>query len=254
MSQFRLAPVIFFGTVKTPMTTEKNIQPAQVELDLPPPAAFDHPAAKSFWELPRLTHISGALIILFGLGALLLMLLKVQWNGLLWLFFYSIPANTAISVFPHEPAIVFCGQHFGAVTVALVAVAGNLVAGLVDYHFFTPLLQMEFSKGYKKTKIYTKAMKWFSVAPFWVVVLFALTPLPFYAVKFLVFSSGYSTGRYMAGIVVGRLPRFYLLALLGHALKVPTWVMVVIFLAIFIVYIFWFVRAWFKSRARKVSE
>ncbi len=202
-----------------------------------------------------MTHICGGIIIALGLSNLALMLSEVEWNGLLWLFFYSIPANTAISVFPHEPAIVFCGQHFDAILVALIATAGNLAAGWVDYHFFTPILQMKFSSGYKKNKTYARAIKWFNAAPFWVVVLFALTPLPFYLVKFLVFSSGYPMPKYMAGIVVGRLPRFYLLAIAGYFLKVPVWIMVVLFSVIFAVYLIWIVKAWVKARAgEKVSE
>lgn len=212
------------------------------------------PQYRSFRELPLLTYVCGAIIIVLGLVNLALMLLEIEGNGLIWLFFYSIPANTAISVFPHEPAIIFCGQHFDAVLVAIMAAAGNLLAGWIDYHFFTPVLQMKFTAGYKKTKTYDRAVRWFNIAPFWSVVIFALTPLPFYVVKFLAFSTGYSMPRYMAGIAVGRLPRFYLLALLGHFLKVPAWMMVVLFSAIFAVYLYWIVRAWCKARrTRTVS-
>jgi len=225
-------------------------RPGDTAAPTPPPSPY-----KSFRKLPRLTHVCGAIIIAFGLGTLILMLSEIEWNGLAWLFFYSIPANTAISVFPHEPAIVFCGQHFDAVIVALVAAAGNVAAGWVDYHFFTPLLQMQFSQGYKKTKIYNRAITWFNKAPFWAVVVFALTPLPFYLVKFLAFSSGYPMPRYIAGILLGRLPRFYLLALLGHFLRIPAWMMVALFSAIFAVYFFYIIRAWVRAkRSRTVSE
>lgn len=236
-------------------------QPSAIATGLPPPkgrsvgTGEQESAYHSFWELPRLTHICGGIIIVLGLSNLILMLFEFEGNGLLWLFFYSIPANTAISVFPHEPAIVFCGQHFDALLVTVMAAAGNLAAGWVDYHFFTPLLQMKFSTAYKKTKTYARAIGWFHKAPFWVVVFFALTPLPFYLVKFMVFSSGYPMSRYMAAMTVGRLPRFYLLAMAGYFLKVPAWVMVVLFSAIFAVYLFWIVKAWVQARvAGKVSE
>jgi ribonucleoside-triphosphate reductase len=212
------------------------------------------PQYHSFHDLPRLTHVCGAIIIVLGLANLALMLFEIEGNGLIWLFFYSIPANTAISVFPHEPAIIFCGQHFDAVVVAIVALGGTLLAGWVDYHFFTPLLQLQFAAAYKKTKSYDRAVRWFNIAPFWSVVIFALTPLPFYLVKFMVFSTGYSMPRFMAGIAVGRLPRFYLLALLGHFLKIPAWMIIVLFGGIFAVYLYWIVRAWFKARkTRPVS-
>lgn len=201
-----------------------------------------------FRELPRLTHISGAIILVLGFATLALTLFEVQWNGLLWLFFYSIPANAAISVFPHEPVIVYTGQYFHPTLVALVAAAGNLVAGYLDYHFFTPVLQMKFSAKYRTSKTYGLAIRWFEIAPFWAVVVFALTPLPFYLVKFLVFSSGYSMGRYLAALAVGRLPRVYLLALLGVFVNVPVWVMVVLFGAIFLVYLLIMLRGFWRAR------
>lgn len=188
------------------------------------------------------------MIVVLGVANLVLTLFEFDWNGLLWLFFYSIPANTAISVFPHEPVIIYCGQYFDVMIVALVAVAGNLVAGLVDYHFFTPVLKMRFSVGYRKTRTYERAIRWFGTAPFWSIVVFALTPLPFYLVKFLAFSSGYSMTRYVAAIAVGRLPRFYLLALLGGAVQVPVSIMVLIFAAIFAVYILLILRGFVRSR------
>jgi uncharacterized membrane protein YdjX (TVP38/TMEM64 family) len=125
----------------------------------------------------------------------------------------------------------------------------------VDYHFFTPLLRMKFSTGYRNTRAYQKAIRWFAISPFWAVVLFALTPLPFYVAKFLVFSSGYSMPRYMAATLVGRLPRFILLALAGYVLKVPAWMMVVFFCGVFAVYLAIFARGWIKARvARRVAD
>ena len=214
-----------------------------------------HRVYHSFWELPRLTYLCGAIIIIVGVINVVLMLSSIERHGLLWLLFYSVVSNTAVSIFPHEPAIIYYGQHFNAIIVALVAGAGHLIANWIDYHFFTPLLQMKFSAGYKSTKIYEKALRWFSASPFWVVVLFALTPLPFYAVKFLVFSTGYSMPRYAAATLVGRLPRFYLLALVGHFLKIPTGLMVVLFTGVFVVYLVIFARGWIKARViKKVPE
>jgi ribonucleoside-triphosphate reductase len=203
----------------------------------------------SFRELPTITHVCGGIIVALGLAALVLTLFEIHSNGLLWLFFYSIPANTAISVFPHEPVIVYTGQYFHPMVVAMVALAGNLAAGYVDYHFFTPVLRMKFSAGYRKTKSYQRAIRWFDMAPFWAVVIFALTPLPFYLVKFLVFSTGYSMSRYMLAIAVGRLPRFYVLALLGVVLHIPVWLMVAIFSLIFAVYILFIVRGFWRKRS-----
>jgi membrane protein YqaA with SNARE-associated domain len=206
---------------------------------------------RSFWKLPIMVQVSGVIIGAVGLANLVLLLLKIDWSGMLWLFFYSIAANTAISVFPHEPAIVYCGKYFNTLSVAFVCVAGNLAAGWVDHHFFTPVLQMKFSEGYRKTRIYRKTAQWFSRAPFWVIVVFALTPLPFYLVKFLAFSTGYPMRRYMTGIFVGRLPRFYLLALLGYAVRVPMWLMAAFFCGVFAVYGAMIIKGLMRAKSLK---
>jgi uncharacterized membrane protein YdjX (TVP38/TMEM64 family) len=233
-----------------PPEAPKPPEAADQEPLLPGTKTFPH-TYRSYRDLPLYTFISGGLIILLGMISLVLMLMKVEGNGLLWLAFYSIPANTAISIFPHEPAIILYGQHYNIILIAVFAAIGNLIAAVLDYYFFTPVLQLQFTAGYKKSRVYRKSIQWFAVAPFWVVVLFALTPLPFYLVKILVFSSGYSAWRFLAGILVGRFPRFILLALLGEAVHIPTWMMIVLFALIFLVYISWAAKAWYHSRRNR---
>jgi uncharacterized membrane protein YdjX (TVP38/TMEM64 family) len=205
----------------------------------------------SWRELPPLTHVCGAVIILVGLISLVTMLLKIEGQGLLWLMFYSIPANTAISIFPHEPPLILYGQHYNPFAIASVALIGNMIAAVLDYYFFTPVLHMQFTRGYKKSRVYRQAIRWFAVAPFWVVVLFAFTPLPFYLVKILVFSSGYAVGRYLTAYALGRFPRFVLLAVVGEFLRIPTWAMALFFAGVFVVYISFAVKAWWRGRRGK---
>ena len=60
--------------------------------------------------------------------------------------------------------------------------------------------------------------------------------------------------RYMNAMTVGRLPRLYLLALLGYLLRVPTGIMILFFCMRFVGYIFWVKKAWVQARlAKKLS-
>ena len=59
------------------------------------------------------------------------------------------------------------------------------------------------------------ALKLFNRRPWWTIVLFAFTPLPFYPVRIVAPMAGYAMPYYVSAVVVGRLPRYYLLALGG---------------------------------------
>jgi ribonucleoside-triphosphate reductase len=65
-----------------------------------------------------------------------------------------------------------------------------------------------------------------------------LTPLPFYPIKFLSISDGYPLKRYLTALVVGRTPRYYLIAYVGYVLNLPNWSLVTLALLILIVTLF----------------
>jgi membrane protein YqaA with SNARE-associated domain len=67
------------------------------------------------------------------------------------------------------------------------------------------------------------ALRWFERAPFAVLALSGVTPLPFFPFKLLAFAARYPRGRYLAAVAAGRLPRYLLLAWLGMAVRLPTW-------------------------------
>jgi hypothetical protein len=77
-----------------------------------------------------------------------------------------------------------------------------------------------------------RAVRWgvdhFARAPFWTVVVFAFTPLPFFVVRALAILHHWPVWRFMAATVVGRMPRIFLYAWFGELLAVPTWMLVAV--------------------------
>ena len=69
------------------------------------------------------------------------------------------------------------------------------------------------------------ALRWFGRAPFAVLALSGVTPLPFFPLKLLAFAARYPRGRYLAAVAAGRLPRYLLLAWLGMAVRLPAWML-----------------------------
>ena len=61
---------------------------------------------------------------------------------------------------------------------------------------------------------------------FLAVVIFGFTPLPFDLMRMMAVVSGYPKIPYLIAVFIGRVPRYYLVALLGTSLQLPTWVIV----------------------------
>jgi membrane protein YqaA with SNARE-associated domain len=148
---------------------------------------------------------------------------------LLVLFAYAFLSNVALAVVPHEPVVVWCGSRLGIWMTALVATAGTVAAAWVDHRVFVPLIQRLDSRR----RMGAAAMqRWFNRAPFAILALSGLTPLPFFPFKALAFAGRYPLGRYLAAVAAGRLPRYALLAWFGLVVPVPAWLLLVVSVAL----------------------
>jgi membrane protein YqaA with SNARE-associated domain len=74
-----------------------------------------------------------------------------------------------------------------------------------------------------------KLQRVFSRAPFAIIAVSGVTPLPFFPFKAMAFAARYPLGRYLTAVAAGRLPRYLLLAWLGVVFHLPTWVFVALF-------------------------
>ncbi len=135
---------------------------------------------------------------------------------------YSIPSHMLISPFPHEPALLYVAKVYPAIFVATAGIIGCLLAGVFDYCILGWLFNHRLIRPkFENTRIYTATVAFFRKAPFWMLVVAALTPVPFYPIKFLSIASNYPLWKYQAALLVGRFPRFWLLAWLGYVFQVP---------------------------------
>jgi len=189
-----------------------------------------------YQRIPALTYVLGALMVALGVVTAFLIFAGEITGGYDLLFLYSIPANTAISPFPHEPVLFYYGKHANLLLVTVVATAGNLVAGYLDYRVFVPILNHRRITGYKGSWLYRKASDLFMRYPFSTLAVTSLTPIPFFPFKFLAFSVRYSLSLYLAAIAVSRLPRYWFLAWVGMAVRIPDWVLVGLIVGIFATY------------------
>jgi len=154
------------------------------------------------------------------------------------LFGYAFLSNVALAVLPHEPAVIWYGARFGVWPTTLVATAGTVAAALVDHQIFVPLIRRAAARRPSRAADPgPTARGWprlFARAPFAVIALSGLTPLPFFPFKALAFTTGYPLERYLVAVAARSVPRYALLAWLGLVVRLPTWLIAALFAVLLI--------------------
>ena len=140
------------------------------------------------------------------------------------LFLYAFLSNVALAVVPHEPVVVWYGSQIGVWPTAVIATAGTVAASWFDHRAFSRLIARLADRKENSPGWLAWVRVQFARAPFAVIVLSALTPLPFFPFKALAFAERFPLVPYLGAVALGRLPRYLLLAWLGYQLKVPAWV------------------------------
>ncbi|MGH7540605.1 MAG: hypothetical protein ACRELC_06380 [Gemmatimonadota bacterium] len=183
-------------------------------------------AGRTYDRLGPKVWVFGALMVAIGIVTSVLMLRDFRFDSYVYLAFYSIPSNTAISVFPHEPVLLYFGKVANLWLTAVAATAGTIVAGIMDHAVFVPVLNLKSLRSYKDKPFYRKAIRYFMRWPFPTLIVSGFTPIPFFPFKFLAFSIHYPVWKYVTALVVARFPRYYLLALIGSTFPVPNWILI----------------------------
>jgi membrane protein YqaA with SNARE-associated domain len=178
---------------------------------------------KVYERLGPKVWVLGGVMVVTAIVTLVLMLREFTSESYLYLLFYAIPANSAISVFPHEPVVIYYGKMGGILLTASAATLGTLIAGYLDHSVFVPVMNLQSLSAYKKKRWYRRAAGLYMRFPFLTLVVAGFTPIPFFPFKFLSFSVHYQLWRYLAALLTGRFPRYVALAWLGHVVDIPNW-------------------------------
>ena len=160
---------------------------------------------------PRAALIIAVTLVPAALSSVLTWWLFPDWWQLSAYFWYSIPGNSFIWL-PHEPAVLYAGALYAPALVAATGGVATMVASIIDHAFFTRTLKIEGIAKVKETRIMAYCMRLFNRQPFGTIVLFAFTPIPFYPIRVVAPMSNYPMARYVSAVVIGRVPRYFLLA------------------------------------------
>ena len=136
------------------------------------------------------------------------------WWQLSAFFWYSIPGNSFMWL-PHEPAVIYAGAIYAPALVAVVAGLATFIAAIVDHALFSRAFRSERLDSISQSRLMRVVVDLFSRWPWWTIALVAFTPVPFYPVRVVAPMARYPMPKYVSAVVVGRVPRYFLLALGG---------------------------------------
>ncbi|MCG8422760.1 MAG: VTT domain-containing protein [Proteobacteria bacterium] len=199
--------------------------------------AADEIASRRSRHLPLYWRIFAYALAASAVVGLAIVLFFPAASGLFLFGLYSIPSNSAIPL-PHEPGLLFFAKFYHPVWIALAGTLGTAIAAFADYELVGRAMQHPKISGARETRVYQWACRWLMARPFVTVVIFAATPLPVYVVRVLAPASGYSIGRYVAAMMVGRFPRFLAVAWLGYVVPIPAWVLGLMFVMLVLPFLF----------------
>jgi membrane protein YqaA with SNARE-associated domain len=182
-----------------------------------------HPAA-------RTALVAGEVVMILAILAAWLVSEEMRTgSNLLILFLYSFPSEFLVGLVPHEPVLIWFGNYHPALTVALVAGVSTVIAEGMNYSFFGYVSDTALFERMRRKPSVERIVALFGKAPFLAIIVAGFTPVPFFPVRFLVVMGKYSVLKYMAGVFISRVPRFYILAAAGETFHIPGWVIAAIF-------------------------
>jgi uncharacterized membrane protein YdjX (TVP38/TMEM64 family) len=150
---------------------------------------------------------------------------------LVWLAVFAVPANSPLSpVIPagFEPLIIEAAKHAPVLSVTLVALGAYMYMEYLNWHVYAWVLGTKVFGGVREHRWVRRGIDWFARAPFWTVIFFAVTPLPFWAIRSVAILGAYSLARFMAATAIGRFPRILFYAWVGAVFRIPTWILIAV--------------------------
>ena len=156
-------------------------------------------------------------------------------RSLLVLFLCCFPAEFIIAAIPHEPLLLYFAKFYSSLIIALVSVAGTLLAETINYTAFNYVADLKSFKKIREGKAVQKTVALFYRAPFLALLIAGFTPVPFYPFRFLVVLGRYPLPKYLLAVFLSRTPRFFLIALFGQIIKIPDSLLALLFFLLILV-------------------
>ncbi len=175
--------------------------------------------------------------ISFSLALGYLFLNGSRYSQLIGFFGYMSVACTLLPL-PTPPYVIALGKAFDPSIVALIGAIGNCIAACVEYYlliwFFS---KTKLQQSVENNRIFQKFSDYFRRAAFMCLIFTGFTPIPFEPFRFAAILAGYNLWLYLLAVLLGRFPRYYLIAVIGDQFQIPTHYLIILLIILFIVLI-----------------
>jgi membrane protein YqaA with SNARE-associated domain len=204
----------------------------------------------------RLRTLTVILEVAFIAGLLVVWLTSqsIHHSNSLWvLFFYCFPSQFLLAAVPHEPILLYFGKFYHPLTVALVATAGTVITEIINYSVFKYVADFKAFEKVSRSKLVVKSVGLFKKAPFLSLWVAGLTPVPYYPFRFMVVVARYPLPLFALAVFTSRLPRFFILALLGNKFDIPNGVIIGLFAVLVLAAVIPLVREFLRKEDKGSS-
>ena len=148
--------------------------------------------------------------------------------------FLPLPTGWAVAAVATRQAAVADNLMITTLLVAASGAIGSTLANLNDYHLFTWLLRRRRIASVRDTRAHQAAARWFAKAPFAILVVFNLLPIPVDVVRMLATSCRYGRWPFAAANFIGRFLRYGVIAFVTYRWNLG-WLAVVVLLGLAVI-------------------
>jgi membrane protein YqaA with SNARE-associated domain len=134
-----------------------------------------------------------------------------------WAYFFIavlLFSATPFPIFATEALVFAAGALADPFWVGIVAGLAAAIGELTTY-FIGLWSERIISRKKKEGAHYKRAESWFKRWGFWAVIIFAFTPLPMDFIGLVAGGLRYNKKRFFLGVLIGKIPRFLLIAFAG---------------------------------------
>ena len=149
--------------------------------------------------------------------------------------FFPLPTGPIVAAIALAECAVGTNVWTTSLLVAGVGAAGSTAANLNDYHLFTWLLRSRRVQRVRETRIYHASARWFARAPFAILVVFNILPIPIDVIRVLATTYRYPRLPFAAANFVGRFIRYAIIAAVTYQLGERGWISVAVLTGIAII-------------------
>lgn len=121
-----------------------------------------------------------------------------------------------------EPMLLLFGKLYDPLLVALVGTLAATYIEFFNYHMFRGVLGLSALRPLRDSRLTQWAVALFERQPFLAVWTIAWAPIPFTVARILSAIAAYPVERHLLAVTLGRFPRFWLFAVLGDTLDIPS--------------------------------